>query len=350
MNPTLIDVSIKEGAFLVQHRILLEHVSAITAGLAISGIEYAEISHGHGVGSFKRGKGGLHTDEELLESAQKAAPQLKLGSFFSGASAWREDVDSVAEFIHFGRVGCNCDDLEHTKTLVQRLKEFKKHALVQFMRVHRFPIEQVCQAAQTVQDMGADVLYITDTYGSMSDQDVAHYISALTKTVDIPIGFQGRNATGRAMHNTLVAFENGATWLDGALLGAGRGAGTTQLEVLVSHLQSQKLLSEVSLKELCFTAKHHVLPALQNPPHVRLAHCLMAKYKIDFGIDHFLESLSPMLELDQETVLQRMQEHRPNMIQVTDDDLRYIFAESNIDFDIAMEYLSTGEVPKYSDA
>ena len=48
--------------------------------------------------------------------------------------------------------------------------------------------------------------------------------------------FHGQNNKGRALSNSLYAVKNGFDWIDGTILGMGRGAGNTETEYLLTEL------------------------------------------------------------------------------------------------------------------
>lgn len=344
----IIDVTIKEGGFLVNHHFLADQVADIARELQRAGVEYTEISHGHGIGTLKRGGTGLHNDEEILQAAKEAAPELKLCVFISSKSAWLEDIERVAPWIDCGRVGTNIDQLYQSQKQIEKLKKLGKTAISQLMRVHAFSPEEVAETAAEVSKMGAEVIYLTDTYGSMGPEDVKKYIHAVKSRIDLPLGFQSRNHTGRSIHNTLVAFEEGAEWLDGSINGMGKGGGVTQLEVLAYHLQTKGLCKNFDLIELSHTAKNFVLPAIRRSPFINYVSLLTAKYKIDFSQDILVEQIANILQVDPEEIFLRIKKSNPKAIQATDENLKQILSEEGLDLDVVMEFIKSGKIPHFS--
>ncbi len=342
----IIDVTIKEGGFLINHHFLPEQVANIARELQRAGIQYAEISHGHGIGSFKRGLGGLHNDEELLTAAKEAAPQLKLCVFISSKSAWLEDIDQVVPFIDIGRIASNINELYQSQVQIEKLKNLDKTAISQLMRVHAFTPQQVANTASELAKMGSDIIYLTDTYGSMSPQDVRDYIQAVKETVDLPLGFQSRNYTGRSIHNSLAAYEAGAEWLDASINGMGKGGGMTQLEVLVFHLQQKGMCKNIDLVELNYATKNFVLPAIRRTPLMTYTSLLSAKHKLDFGQDIFVEQLAKILEVDPEEIFLRIKKHDPQAIQATDENLSQILEEEGLNLEVVTQYIQSGRIPQ----
>ena len=53
-----------------------------------------------------------------------------------------------------------------------------------------------------------------------------------------------------ALQNSIAAFKNGATWIDGTILGMGRGAGNVKTELLLKHFKNFKYEAK-AVKDLC---------------------------------------------------------------------------------------------------
>ena len=85
--------------------------------------------------------------------------------------------------------------------------------------------------------MGVRIVYVVDTTGTFLPEDVRRYVEAIHDASDVTVGYHGHNNLGMAVANTLEAFEAGADFLDGTLMGFGRGAGNCQTECLIAALQ-----------------------------------------------------------------------------------------------------------------
>lgn len=77
---------------------------------------------------------------------------------------------------------------------------------------------------------GVEVLYFADSLGSMDPFSVKEAVDAIGQHWDGPIGFHAHNNRGVGTMNALAAVKCGVRWIDGTVLGMGRGAGNAQLE------------------------------------------------------------------------------------------------------------------------
>src|SRR5262249_29507769 len=273
-------------------------------------------SHGRGVGAKKAGYPALLSDKELLKSARRAAPKLKYSVFLSTYSYSLCEWDKIAEYCDLARVGLHLDEVANAQGILPRIKEAKKKAVAMLQRAHRSPASEIAEGAKQLAEAGYDVVYLCDTFGSMGADDVKNYLGQIRAKVQIPIGFQSHNNTGRAMDNSLTALEEGAEWLDAALLGLGPNGGANPLEVLVFVSQKKGLCAKINLKDLCIAANWYALPAVRKLPQTRYLDLLFSKHKIDYYPSEILEVLADILEVDLEEFLLELIQQRPSLIRL----------------------------------
>jgi 4-hydroxy 2-oxovalerate aldolase len=142
-------------------------------------------------------------------------------------------VDLVRIATHFDCVG-QCAEI------VKALKKLGYQVALNLMQANTKSNDELSEAAKLVHSWGiVDVLYFADSFGSMGGDDVVRVIAALKLNWMGEIGFHAHNNKGLAVSNTLVAIENGATWVDSTILGMGRGAGNAKTENLLLELEER---------------------------------------------------------------------------------------------------------------
>jgi 4-hydroxy-2-oxovalerate aldolase len=332
-SPNLLDVTVRDGGYLINHQYTPEIVAKIARGLFEAGIEYAEISHGCGIGGKMMGLPGRVDDEELMEAAKKAAPELKLSAFISQNEYSLPLIPALIDFFEMGRVGVNVDEVASTEKIINKLKKYNKTVSLQLVRTHARPPDFAAEAAKRAEGMGVDIVYVVDTFGSFTPEEVRKYISAIQSEVKILVGFHGHNHIKMAIPNTLTAWESGATWLDGSLFGVGRDAGNTVLEILVQMVQSKGFKKEINLRKLCQTTEDIVLSTFQFPTYSDLADLLSSQYKIDYSHKRLLTLIANYLHLPLEEFINRIKNKMGKAVQVTDKHIKAVVKESGHDFD-----------------
>ncbi len=84
---------------------------------------------------------------------------------------------------------------------------------------------------------GAWRVRLADTVGILSPGKTAKLVASLAEVLKkAEIGVHTHNDFGMATGNAIAAFENGAAWADGAILGLGERTGCARLEELVAYL------------------------------------------------------------------------------------------------------------------
>lgn len=342
--PAFIDITIKEGGFRIHHTWLLDQVEAISHELESAGIEFVEVCHGMGIGGKEAGCPGLHTDMELLQAAKKRTGKIKYCVYLDPYRYSYAKIETLAPHFDIGRIGVNVHEPDEAKKSITKLKGLGKQVIGQILRAHSRSPKEAAKTAQKLSDWGSDVVYLTDTFGSFDTEDVKKYLGAMSKHVSVPLGFQGKNNTGLAVANSLTAWQKGAQWLDGALLGMGPGAGMAPLEQLIATFQSMGYCEPIRLSDLCNAGKFFVKSALRSTPSIQYLDLMMAKEKLDYYPQEFLTGLSYILDMDLAELIKGLKNSRKKMVELQQDDLRAYLKSHRMDLDVVVEFLRTGKI------
>lgn len=344
-NVNIIDVTIRQGGFLVHNHLLKEQVADIAKGLEEAGIEFVEVSHGRGIGAKRAGYPGLFSDAGLLEAARKAAPKLKFTAYVSPHAYSIFELEKVAKLCEWLRLSVDLDEMPKSLENLEAIQKVGGQAMVLLERAHRLSPAAVAEQAKALEGAGAKVLYLADTFSSMNAEDVKSYFGALKEKSSLPLGFQGFNATGQATANCLAASESGASWLDGSLLGMGPAGGMPTLEILAALAPRLGLKAKLDLHQLCRAGRWYALPAVRRLPSLRTIDLLMSRLKLDYYPSEFLERLAGILEMNPEDLLKSLAAQKGDRLRLKEIDLREFLASQNIDFGVIVEYMKTGKIP-----
>jgi hypothetical protein len=322
--PQILDVTVRDGGYLINHNYSPEKVAGIAKDLSEAGIGYAEISHGAGIGGRMMGFPGMVDDELLLEAAKQAAPDLKLTIFISPVDIALPILPGLLEFFEIGRVGVNVNQVADAQKYIQKLKKYSKTASIQLSRCHALPPEESAKAAKQAVELGADIVYVVDTFGSMMPQEVRSYIQAVKAEINKPIG--------------LAAIEEGVDWVDASLMGVGRGAGNANLEQLALVLQQRGLHSEINIQRLSF-ASESLLGLFVNPPSVKYADLLLSLEKMDFSSVSFLDLCANSTGATLEDFLMQARHKMKDSLTFTEAHLKETLADYGVSFEKLLEVL-----------
>ncbi|HKY64136.1 MAG TPA: hypothetical protein VJR29_12030 [bacterium] len=344
-NLQIIDVTIRQGGFMVHNNVLKEQVADIAKGLEEAGVSWMEVSHGRGIGAKRAGYPGLFPDSELLKAARKAAPKMKLSGYLSPYPYSILDVESVAKLVDAFRLSIDLDDASKSVENVRAVAKTGVPVTALLERAHRLDPEKVVEVAAKLEEAGAKAFCLADTFGSMTSDDVRKYFEELRRKTSLPLGFQGFDTTGRAIGNSLAALDAGAESLDASLLGLGPSGGMAALETLAALAPRLPKKLRLDLKQLCLTGRWYALPAMRYLPSLRSADLLLSKRKLDYYPVEFLERLAGILEMDLEMMLAQLDAVKGDRLRLKEIDLREFLAQQNLDFDVVLEFIKTGRIP-----
>lgn len=101
----------------------------------------------------------------------------------------------------------------------------------------RADLDFLCYMASQAERAGAWRVRLADTVGILSPGKIAKLVTRVAKSLErTEIGVHTHNDFGMATANAIAAFENGAVWADGAILGLGERTGCARLEELIAYL------------------------------------------------------------------------------------------------------------------
>jgi 4-hydroxy 2-oxovalerate aldolase len=116
------------------------------------------------------------------------------------------------------------------------LKSLGYRVAVNLMQASEKSPDELRDAAELMKASDADMLYLADSFGSLTPTAVRPRVEAIASAFGRQIGFHAHDNLGLALANTLAAIEAGATIVDSSVRGMGRGAGNTRTEQLLAAL------------------------------------------------------------------------------------------------------------------
>lgn len=140
------------------------------------------------------------------------------------------------------RVAFHFPELEQGPEIVNTLIELGYEVGVNLMQVGNRTADELRVAAQDIAAWeGICVFYFADSFGNMGPAEVTQAIDIIAEYWEGPIGFHSHDNMGRALDNVLAAIDAGATWVDGTVLGMGRGPGNVRTEYVLMELKERNI-------------------------------------------------------------------------------------------------------------
>jgi 3-deoxy-manno-octulosonate cytidylyltransferase (CMP-KDO synthetase) len=126
------------------------------------------------------------------------------------------------------RIAIKIDELRYLDTLNECVTSLGYDVFCNLMTASILSAEQINNFVSECKRIGINVKYVADSYGSLTPYDVRKIFASR----DIE-GIHTHDNMGLAFANCLEAERCGATYLDGTLLGMGRGVGNVKTEQLL---------------------------------------------------------------------------------------------------------------------
>lgn len=202
----------------------------------------------------------------MIRAAREVLKRAKLTVLLLPGVGTRDDLKAAhalgAEVV---RVATHCTEADIAAQHLGLARELGMEVAGFLMMAHMNPPRELAAQARLMESYGAQAVYVTDSAGALTIPAARDRVRALRDALGCEVGFHAHNNLSLAVANTLVAIEEGATWIDAAVRGFGAGAGNTPTEVLAAVLDKLGLNPGLDVFKLMDVAEELVPPVMQRP-------------------------------------------------------------------------------------
>lgn len=260
------DSTLRDGSHAIQHQLTKKNIEDYCQAMDSAGMYTIIVGHGNGLGASSLQVGlSLLSDTEMLKVARKNLTKTKLGVYMiPGFGTIKDNIEPAIECgTDLFTIGCHCTEADTTRQHIEYIIEAGKEAYGVLMMYHMASTERILEEAQKMQSYGAKGVIIMDSAGASTPEMVKKTISTLYDGLEIQVGFHAHNNLGLAVANSYIAYQEGASIMDGTLRGFGAGAGNCQLEALVAVLEKNNISSSADFYRM-LDASTDVMPTIMK--------------------------------------------------------------------------------------
>jgi 4-hydroxy 2-oxovalerate aldolase len=259
----VVDCTIRDGGLMNDSQFSLETVREVYKAICASGVDYVELGYRNSKEQFSPAEFGpwrFCDEDQLLRAVDGIeAADTKVAIMQDAHKAIPEDIipaeESVVSLI---RIATYVKDVDKAIRLANNATDKGYDCTINVMAISREGAPFLDEALQQIEEeTKALAVYVVDSYGALYSEEVHFLVEKYQMYVKTKeVGGHFHNAQQLAFANTIEAIIKGANYVDGTLLGLGRGAGNCPLELLLGFLKNPKF----SIRPLLEGIQNAILP------------------------------------------------------------------------------------------
>ena len=264
------DSTLRDGSHAMRHRFTEEQVRSVVSALDGAGVQVIEVSHGDGLGGSSFNYGFSLVDEiSLIRAAVDEARAARIAVLLLPGVGTVDDLREAREAgASVARIATHCTEADVSVQHFAAARDLGMETVGFLMLAHRLDPAGLARQARIMVDAGAECVYVVDSAGALVLSDAQTRVQALVSAIgrDAQVGFHGHQNLSLGVANSVLAYQAGATQVDGALCALGAGAGNAPTEVLAATFARLGIGTGVDVDCVLAAAEEVVRPIIPRLP------------------------------------------------------------------------------------
>jgi len=264
------DSTLRDGSHAMRHQFTEEQVRAVVSALDGAGVAVIEVSHGDGPGGSSFNYGFSLVDEiSLIRAAVDEATAARIAVLLLPGVGTVDDLSEAREAgASVARIATHCTEADVSVQHFGAARDLGMETVGFLMLAHRLDPAGLARQARIMVDAGAECVYVVDSAGALVLSDAQARVRALVTEIgrDAQVGFHGHQNLSLGVANSVLAYQAGATQVDGALCALGAGAGNAPTEVLAATFARLGIGTGVDVDGVLAAAEEVMRPIIPRLP------------------------------------------------------------------------------------
>ena len=235
-NLKILDCTLRDGGYYTNWNYDKNLVDDYLNCMNDLNIDFVEI----GLKGSPKEKGlGLfaHCEEKLINKLNKPS-KLKISIMINAADIKSQKfLDQIPakkySEVNLYRIATHFKDINKSIQIGISLKKKGYLVGINLMQISSYDAFKLTEVIKKLNITNFDFVYMADSFGSMNGKDTQKFLEIIKKNTQKTLGVHMHDNQGLALHNTIIAMENGIKIADSTIMGMGRGPGNVKTEELI---------------------------------------------------------------------------------------------------------------------